>query len=481
MTLVNFRFAVIAALALATCPSEAGEPARSAVNPFSLDRLHEIHLSLTSTAWDQMQPIRGGILGRMFSRPATRPAGPGAVPPEGERRQPSPFGNQYAYVKAQIEFDGEKCSDIGLRFSGNSSYNAGGNTLQRPYKLDFNRFRPDAEFLGLKALNLHNNAFDPSRMREPLSYVLFRDAGLPASRVSYAAVYITVQGKFNRQYAGLFAIVEEVDKTLLRANNLKAGGLLLKPENLQGGIRSLGHLWNSQYTNVYRPKSGGTPNADDTRVVIDLANLVSFADDDEFRRRLDSLLDLDQFLRFLAMNTLLSNLDSYFTTGHNYYLYVNPISGRVLFLPWDMNLSFGSFLWVGSVAEQTRLSIHKPYVPPNRLIERTLAVDAWKQRYRRYLRLYADTVFAPDHIRSRVSSLGALVAEGDARWIGAGQVPQPAPGLGMFRLGSVPPPAEFIPGRIKSVHAQLDDAESGYEPYFQMRTMLLGPQSRPAR
>ena len=431
-----------------------------------------------------MQPTRPGFLSKLFARPASRPAtnpAKGDVPPEGQRLKPSPFGNEYAYVKAQIEFDGEKCADIGLRFSGNSSYNAGGTTLHRPYKLDFNRFRPDATFLGLKALNLHNNAFDPSQVREPLSYILFRDAGIPASRAACAAVYITVQGKFTRQYAGFYGIVEEVDKTYLKANHLKAGGLLLKPENLQGGVRSLGNLWNSTYVNIYRPKSKGEPDPADTQTIIDLANLISFADDAEFRRRLEGLLDVDEFLRFIAMHTLLSNLDSYLTTGHNYYLYVNPTSRRVLFMPWDLNLSIGSFIWVGQPSEQIRLSILKPYVAPNRLIERVLAVDAWKQRYKGYLRLYADTVFAPDKIRSQTALLAGLVEQSRAKWTQLGQTPHPAPGLGMWRLGNVPDPADFIPARMKSVRAQLDDAETGYEPFFQMRTMFFGPQSRPAR
>ncbi len=471
------------AVLLAAFSARANPPTSRPVDPFSLDRLHEVHLTLTSTAWDQMQPVRPGFMARLFARPASRPAtnpAKGDVPPEGQRLAPSPFGNEYAYVKAQLEFDGEKCADIGLRFSGNSSYSAGGTTLQRPYKLDFNRFHPDVTFLGLKALNLHNNAFDPSQMREPLSYLLFRDAGIPASRAACAAVYITVQGKFTKQYAGFYGIVEEVDKTCLKANQLKSGGLLLKPENLQGGVRSLGPVWNKVYVNIYRPKSKGDPEPADTQTLIDLGNLISTADDAEFRSRLESLLDVDEFLRFIAMNTLLSNLDSYFMTGHNYYLYVNPTSHRVLFLPWDLNLSIGSFIWAGQPAEQIRLSIDKPYLMPNRLIERVMAVDAWKQRYRCHLRLYADTVFAPDKIQSQIELLSGMVQQSRARWTELGQPSHLAPGLGMWRMGAIPDPSDFIPARMKSVRAQLDDAETGYQPYFQMRTMFFGPQSRPA-
>src|SRR5437899_13020153 len=60
-------------------------------------------------------------------------------------------------------------------------------------------------------LTLHNNVTDASWMIEVLSHRLFRDAGVPASRTAYARVYVTVPGKFDKSYFGLYSLVEDVD------------------------------------------------------------------------------------------------------------------------------------------------------------------------------------------------------------------------------------------------------------------------------
>ena len=57
--------------------------------------------------------------------------------------QALPPGSQsgaYAYVLCDMEFDGKRVADVGLRFKGNSSYSVSSTTLRRPMKLDFDRF-----------------------------------------------------------------------------------------------------------------------------------------------------------------------------------------------------------------------------------------------------------------------------------------------------------------------------------------------------
>src|SRR2546422_174384 len=70
--------------------------------------------------------------------------------------------------------------------------------------------------------------------------------------------------------------------------------------------------------------------------VIELARLVSHAEDAEFARRLEEYLDLDEFARFLAGLVLLSSYDSFLSDGQNFYLYLDPRSNKFGFLPWDL-------------------------------------------------------------------------------------------------------------------------------------------------
>jgi hypothetical protein len=55
------------------------------------------------------------------------------------------------------------------------------------------------------------------------------------------------------------------------------------------------------------------------------------------------VFDIAHFVRFQAWSLALTNLDSYFGSAHNFYLYHRPSDGRFQFVPWDVNLAFGTF------------------------------------------------------------------------------------------------------------------------------------------
>jgi spore coat protein CotH len=57
---------------------------------------------------------------------------------------------------------------------------------------------------------------------------------------------------------------------------------------------------------------------------------------------LENYIDVDEVLRYAAVNVFLVNMDSYFSNmGHNYCLYED--NGMLSMIPWDYNLSFGTY------------------------------------------------------------------------------------------------------------------------------------------
>ena len=57
---------------------------------------------------------------------------------------------------------------------------------------------------------------------------------------------------------------------------------------------------------------------------------------------IEKYIDVDEMLRYFAVNTALVNLDSYQgNMKHNYYLYEQ--NGVFSIIPWDYNMSFGGF------------------------------------------------------------------------------------------------------------------------------------------
>ena len=81
----------------------------------------------------------------------------------------------------------------------------------------------------MSQLNLHNSVRDPSFMNEAVAYRLFRDGGVPASRTAYARVFVTVPGKYDQKYLGLYDLVEDVSPAFLKERFGTSKGALLKP------------------------------------------------------------------------------------------------------------------------------------------------------------------------------------------------------------------------------------------------------------
>ena len=53
---------------------------------------------------------------------------------------------------------------------------------------------------------------DPAKGREVLAFSVFRAAGVPAPRTAFAEVTLTVPGKHDKEFLGLYAVVENVDR-----------------------------------------------------------------------------------------------------------------------------------------------------------------------------------------------------------------------------------------------------------------------------
>ncbi|GEM_PF-254011 len=379
---------------------------------FGLDRVIDVELNISGEEWAKLQPPDGtrlddAAVGRAFSdligdairggnfrsEKSTRPGLAGYL------------GVDHQYGQADVTIDGEAIRSVGLRYKGNGTFVVGHKTGKYSFKIDFNEYRNGASFRGLRKLNLNNQVTDPSMMREALSYELFRAVGIPCSRVNFARVYLTVAGLKERAAQGLYTIVEQVDKRFLKNRFGEADGMLLKPSTF-GVFRYLGEDW-ADYEVAYIPKT--TPTELQQQRLIAFAKMLHQADDDAFAAAIEEYLNVDQFLRFLAMNVLLSNLDSFLGGAQNYYVYLDSASNRFHFLPWDMDISFGAFEMQGTPSTRRNLSIDEPQTSKNRLIERILAISRYKQTYHAYLRQYLDTHFAQKKVNAEIDRVAAIL------------------------------------------------------------------------
>jgi putative membrane-bound dehydrogenase-like protein len=460
---------VLFGLRVTTCPAADGKEA-PAKDVFGTTKVWAFHLEIPAKEYEAMQPPAGG-----FGAPAAPPAAPPA-PKDKRDAERNLFGTEFPWAQAEFTAEDKTYQKIGVRYAGEVTYFASAQRLQRPLKIQFDKFG-DQRFHELTSLHLHAMPLDPSKGREVLAYAVFRAAGVPAPRSAFAEVTLTVPGKYDKEYLGLYAVVENVDKQFLAdrfpltppsppaagGEGGVRGGLLMKPFQVRS-LEPFGDDW-ERYKGPYRPQS--EPTKEETQRVIEFAKLVNQARDDEFEKKIDSYLDVDEFLRFLAANALTSNLESSVALGHNYYLYLHPRTNKFVFIPGDLEFSLANFLLMGTADQLMDLSLTHPYPGENKLVERLLAIKDVSAKYQKLLQELSEKVFAREQWEKDIEAVEKLTKEPLAKEKKAAEARKEGPAGFGPPGGAAPQPPDlktFAAKRTASVAAQLAGKSKGYVP-----------------
>jgi spore coat protein CotH len=300
------------------------------------------------------------------------------------------------YYPADMTWRNVVVPQVGIRSRGSGSRNP-----KKPgLKVDFGRYLDQTAF-GMKSLVLANAVQDPSMLAQRIGLGMFARMGMPAPRVVHARVFV------NRDYVGLYELIEPVDKVFLaRVFGQDANG---KTEN--GGYLYEYH-WKDLYpwdylgsdlriyAELFEPK---THESDAPALLYgpleDLFRTLNQVRDSQFERAVGELLDLRQFVRHLAVENFIAERDGFlgYWGPSNFYLY--RFQGRTLsqLLPWDKDLA----LW------SRDYDIFQG-VDENVLAKRALAVPALYQTYLEALLQCAELAMQPE---SPDSSTGWLEAE----------------------------------------------------------------------
>ena len=403
-----------------------------------------------------------------------RPGGPGGrgpgmmlQGPEGKRNGlASSMGIEFDYVHGDLEFEGASLKDVAVRYKGNGTFLESRGTDKRSLKVELNKYVKGQKLAGVSKLNLHNCVTDASWMNEVLAYQLYRDAKVPAPRSAYARVFVTVPGKFDHKYLGLYSLVEDVDRSFTEKNFNTRKGAIFKPvtPNL---FADLGPEWAS-YRQTYDPKIETSKETEQR--LMDLCRLVTSADDPAFARGVGEFIDLEELARFMAVMVFLSDMDGIFGPGQNLYLFLPHKGDKFVFIPWDQDHSFGQFPMRGTQEQRENLSILKPWDGQNRFLERVFKVEAFKKAYLARLTEYAASLFQPERFAQQVNLLAAAirpaVKEESAEKLVqfdqavAGKTPE-AGGFGPFHGEGVKPIKPFVEVRARSISDQVTGKSQG--------------------
>jgi spore coat protein H len=328
--------------------------------------VNEIILTISPENWDLMLEDMTEIYGEQGSGQRAGPAGrPGQAPEKGknpdadgqnsppammpERPGEAMMGSvedkNPVWVDAEFSFDGESWEHIGIRFKGNSSLRStwGSGSLKLPFKLDFDQYEDkypkteDQRFYGFKQLSFASNYRDDSLLREKIAADLFREEGVPSAQTAYYAVNIDYgEGPV---YFGLYTVVEVVDDTLIETQFSGDSGNVYKPEGA-GATFAAGSFSEGSFD---KETNQDEDDYSDILAIFDiLHDQTRTSDPESWRENLEAVFDVDTFLNWLAVNTVIQNWDTYGVMQHNYYLYTDPETGQLVWIPWDNNESFKS-------------------------------------------------------------------------------------------------------------------------------------------
>ena len=358
------------------------------------------------------------------------------------------------YYAASVVIDGEAYPNVGIRAKGNTSLStvASMDSERYSFKIEFDHYDSSKSYHGLDKLCLNNLIQDSTMMKDYLTYTLMNEFGVDSPLCSY--VYITVNG----EDWGLHLAVEGVEDSFLERNYGSDHGELYKPDSSSiGGGRGNGKEFDGNlfekgenaasssnqsntktdttegsdstkapdgsappemngrgkgggfgggagmgsadvklqyiddeldsYSNIWNNAKTKVTEADQKRLVESLKKLSN-------TEELESVVDVEEVIRYFVVHNYVCNGDSYTgTMVHNYYLYEED--GRMSMIPWDYNLSFGSFQ--GGNAQST---VNTPIDSPvsggsgedRPMWNWILSDESYTEQYHQYFAEFLDTV-----------------------------------------------------------------------------------------
>jgi spore coat protein CotH len=313
-------------------------------------------------------------------------------------------------VPADITILGDFLPNIGLSMKGNSSLNGPGE--KKPWKLDINDNDPLQEYRNMKELVLNNGFKDPSMLRERLSYNLLYNAGVPCSFATHVELWIRIGGNAP-EFWGVYTMIERVDKKFLENRFFDDSGNLYKCE------MGADLTWKGSDISAYPVKDGEpcyakrtNETAADWSDVINLIDVINSTPQAQFPAAIESVFNVDGFLRYHAAMLSNCNFDIYMYMSQNYYLYNNPLTGKFEWIPWDQNEAWGLFGQQAAVKdhplyEKTDIGMGGGHEAP--LWDKVMAVPEYRQDLAAYLDLLRRSWFDYDTVRPKAQALHDLI------------------------------------------------------------------------
>lgn len=357
---IPFKASVLVVL-FATSFGFAQKPVLNSDDLFAPNQIVNVQIDLPEESWDKIRSQSRSFADSLRIELAE-----------------SPFTN----VKGDITINGVKIKDVAIRKKGF----LGSLDTQRPsLKIKFDEYVDQDPIKGLDRLTLNNNKQDPGRMCQYLSFQMFNKSGTASPRCSFAKVTV------NGDYLGIYSNVEAVRKPFLKSRFGSSKGNIF-----EGTVTDFLPRWVPRF----EAKTGKS----DPAVVAQIAEVMD-ADEVDLEQ-LGKLVDIQAFIKFWAMESLIGFWDGYCNNQNNYFIYQNPENEKVYFIPWGIDSSYAKTMPLPPYRVRPR-SVHSKAVLPNKLYR----IPKTQEMYQQTLFELLDTYWNETELIAEIDQLEQLLKD----------------------------------------------------------------------
>ena len=304
------------------------------------------------------------------------------------------------YYTAQFVFDSQGITDtienIGFRFRGNTAR----DKIKKSFKISFNQYESGRRYRGVKKLNLNAETNDPSMIRSRTCWDLFRKLDVAGSRSNHVEVYV------NGDYFGLYQNIEHIDNDFVEAYFGNNKGNLFKctyPANLDYiSSNSNDYKFTAHGNRIYELKTN--EELDDYSNLAAFIGFLNNSNDEDFRCRFSEYFNVYNYLKIAAIDVLIGNWDGYLYNNNNFYLYENPLTNRIEYIPYDLDNTWG-IDWMGPNWATRNIYNYHRWDQPRPLFTRLMAEPEYRDIFTWYIRNILENTYNTAEHRQNIENI----------------------------------------------------------------------------
>ena len=361
------------------------------------------------------------------------------------------------YISADVVINNKKISNVGIRPKGNNSLQqvSSSDSDRYSFKIKFDEYVDGQTCYGLDMLVLNNMIGDATCMKEYTAFDMMKSLGIETPYYNYADISL------NGEKWGLYFAMEAYNDSYEQRVSGDESGVLynVKISNGMGGNdngamdfgsfsgefeKSFSQRGNnsaespegfdrgetrggfggggmgaastggallytddnsSSYSAIFSNAVGNGSTEEDYQRVIAAIKALNEAEN------IEEYFDVDEILRYLAVHTVVVNLDSYSSSmAQNYYIY--EYGGKLKILPWDYNYAWGAFMG-GNASDTVNFPIDTPVsdveMSERPLISKLLENEEYLEKYHSYLKQLMDNYFADGKFAAKLDEINEAI------------------------------------------------------------------------